>query len=74
MDVKLQLTNELTKSFTYSPGHPHKALGQTTIFACNQLQGQLSLLPSVGWEMSNSQSAVMLYDCGVKAGMGVIPR
>jgi len=30
--------------------------------------GQLSLLPSVGREMSTSQSAVMLCDWGVKAG------
>jgi len=30
---------------------------------------QLSLLPSVGWEMSTSQSAVMLCGWGVKAGM-----
>jgi len=32
-------------------------------------QGQLSLLPSVGWEMSTSQSAVMLCGWGAKAGM-----
>jgi len=31
--------------------------------------GQLSLLPSAGWEMSTSQSAVMLCGWGVKAGM-----
>jgi len=31
--------------------------------------GQLSLLPLVGLEMSNSQSAVMLCGWGVKAGM-----
>ena len=31
--------------------------------------GQLSLLPSVGREMSTSQSAVMLCGWGVKAGM-----
>jgi len=31
--------------------------------------GQLSLIPSVGWEMSASQSAVMLCGWGLKAGM-----
>ena len=31
--------------------------------------GQLSLLPSVGWEMSTGQSAVTLCGWGVKAGM-----
>ena len=31
--------------------------------------GQLSLLPSAGRKMSTSQSAVMLCDWGVKAGM-----
>jgi len=31
--------------------------------------GQLSLLPSVGREMSTSQSTVMLYGWGVKTGM-----
>jgi len=31
--------------------------------------GQLSLLPSAGWKMSTSQSAVMLCGWGVKAGM-----
>jgi len=31
--------------------------------------GQLSLLPSEGWEMSTSQSVVMLCGWGVKAGM-----
>jgi len=31
--------------------------------------GQLSLLPSAGREMSTSQSAVMLCDWGVKAGI-----
>jgi len=31
--------------------------------------GQLSLLPSVGWEMSTGQSAAMLCGWGVKAGM-----
>jgi len=30
--------------------------------------GQLSLLPSVGREMSTGQSAVVLCGCGVKAG------
>ena len=30
---------------------------------------QLSLLPSVGWEMSTSQSAVMLCSWGIKTGM-----
>jgi len=30
--------------------------------------GQLSLLPSAGWEMSTSQIAVMLCGWGVKAG------
>jgi len=31
--------------------------------------GQLSHLPSAGWEMSTSQSAVMLCGWGGKAGM-----
>jgi len=31
--------------------------------------GHLSLLPSAGWEMSTSRSAVMLCGWGVKAGM-----
>jgi len=31
--------------------------------------GQLSLLPSVGQELSTSQSVVMLCSWGVKAGM-----
>jgi len=30
---------------------------------------QLSLLSSVGWKMSTSQTAVTLCGCGVKAGM-----
>jgi len=30
--------------------------------------GQLSLLPSAGWEMSTGQSAVMFCSWGVKAG------
>ena len=34
--------------------------------------GQLSLLPSVVWEMSTSQSAVMLCGCGVKARYGSV--
>jgi len=33
--------------------------------------GQLSLLPSAGREMSTSQSAVVLCDWGVKAGMAL---
>jgi len=32
--------------------------------------GQLNLLPSVGWEMSTSQSAVMLCGWGVKGRYG----
>jgi len=31
--------------------------------------GQLSLLPSVGWKMSSSQSVVTLCGWGVKADM-----
>jgi len=31
--------------------------------------GQLSLLPSAGWEMSTSESAVMLCGCGITAGV-----
>ena len=52
------------------------ALGWVTVFGrANYLSispshsGQLSLLTSVGPEMSTSQSAVMLCGWGVKAGM-----
>jgi len=34
--------------------------------------GKLSLLPLVGWEMSTSQSAMMLCSWGIKAD-GLIP-
>jgi len=51
-------------------------LGWVTVFVrINYLSispgqpGQLSLLPSVGWEMSTSQSEVMFYGSGVKAGV-----
>ena len=50
-------------------------LGWVTVWQTNHLSispsdpGQLSLLPFGGREMSTSQSAVMLCDWGVKAGM-----
>jgi len=40
-----------------------------TILACNQPVGQLSVVPSVGWEISISQSAKMQCTCLVKSGM-----
>ena len=53
---------------------PHQAwlvLGWMTVFGqANQFitshQGQLSLLSSVGWEMSTGQSTLMLYSWGVQ--------
>jgi len=34
--------------------------------------GQLSLLPSAGWQMSTVKSAVTPYGWGVKAGMTIM--
>jgi len=55
---------------------PRLILGRVTVFGrANHLRilpshpGQLSLLPSMGQEMSSSQSLVMLCGCGVKAGI-----
>jgi len=38
-----------------------------TVLVYNLPLGQLSLLPSAGWEMSTSQSAIMLCGWEVKA-------
>ena len=62
-------------------GRARLALGWVTVFIrANHVSispchpGQLSLLPSVGREMSTSQSAVMLCGWGVKAGMACYGR
>jgi len=59
------------REFDYPP-----PLGSVTVFVrINHLSispgqpGQLSLLPSVGREMSTGQSEVTFYGSGVKAGL-----
>jgi len=48
----------------------HKRLRQANHLSISPSHpGQLSLLSYPGWEMSTGQSAVMLCDWGVKAGM-----
>ena len=42
--------------------------GRVYASVCDQPSGQLGVLPSVGREMSTSQSAATLYGWGVKAG------
>jgi len=44
-------------------------LGAAFIISLLNQACKLSVLPLAGWEMSTSQSAVMLYGWGVKADM-----
>jgi len=46
----------------------HLRMSKPPWYVSSQL-GQLSLIPSVGWEMSTGQNAVTLCSWGVKAGM-----
>ena len=59
----------LTRGWCYCAAHAEWSFaGISSVYVTSHL-GQLSLLPSLEWEMSTGQTAVMLCDCKVKTGV-----